>query len=141
MDSHHTFAGPPRFPVAKPYQPPVAMNARPCDFVPLQLVMVPSGLTVELTKPDQLLGRHSSADVRLPLADVSRRHCRVFFADSCWHIVDLGSLNGIFVNNQKVQEAKLRTGDLLRIGSFLFEVRLADSATLIEPRRDTRRAS
>lgn len=94
----------------------------PPDFVPLGLLLQPSGMRVALTKPNTVLGRHSSADIRLPLPDVSRQHCRFVFGEGAWHIVDLDSTNGIFVNNQRVQRAALRTGDRIRIGGFIFEV-------------------
>src|SRR5229473_2849513 len=77
---------------------------RPCDpeppsaFIPLKLILQPNGPVLELTRPDTLMGRHSEADVRLPLPDVSRRHCRFLFADGAWQIFDLDSLNGVFVN-------------------------------------------
>jgi predicted component of type VI protein secretion system len=93
-------------------------------FVPLRLVLQPGGLAVELTRPDMLVGRHSDADVRLQLPDVSRRHCRFVFTNSRWQVFDLNSLNGLFVNGERVQQAVLRDGDLLQIGGCLFAVDL-----------------
>ncbi len=96
----------------------------PEDFVPLRLVLQPSGAAVELTQPDVLVGRHSQADVRLPLPDVSRRHCRFLFGQGVWQIIDLNSLNGVFLNAEQIRQATLRQGDLIRIGSFIFAVEL-----------------
>jgi pSer/pThr/pTyr-binding forkhead associated (FHA) protein len=122
--------------VARPFQSPQPIAQRPSDLVPLQLVLVPSGRTLELKQPDQMLGRHSSSDIRLPLADVSRRHCRIFFTNASWHVLDMDSTNGVFVNHRKVHQSRLASGDLLRIGSFLFEVRVGQTAgTVVEPRR------
>src|SRR5205823_4724 len=73
-------------------------EAIPHDFVPLRLLLQPGGLCVELNKPEMLLGRHSTADVRLSLPDVSRRHCRFAYADGHWRVFDLNSLNGVFIN-------------------------------------------
>jgi pSer/pThr/pTyr-binding forkhead associated (FHA) protein len=70
------------------------------------------------------LGRHSDADVRLPLPDVSRRHCRFVFTEAGWQVVDLNSLNGVYVNGERVHRAPLRHLDLVRIGSLTFEVNL-----------------
>lgn len=92
------------------------------DFVPLRLVLYPNGGSVELKKPDLIVGRHSGADIRLILPDVSRRHCRFTFATGNWRITDLGSTNGIFVNGEKVTETVLKPRDLVRIGSYIFEV-------------------
>src|SRR5438128_1985002 len=80
-------------PLAGPFGPDLQ-----CDFVPLRLLAQPGGLCIELTKPDMLIGRHSEADVRLALPDVSRRHCRFVFAQGQWQVIDLNSLNGIYVN-------------------------------------------
>ena len=101
-----------------------AEKKKPADFVPLRLVLLPTRMHVDLLWPDQLVGRHSGCDVRLPLSDVSRRHCRFVFASSSWQVVDLESLNGTFVNNQKVQRAVLRHQDRVRIGGFTFEVQI-----------------
>jgi pSer/pThr/pTyr-binding forkhead associated (FHA) protein len=97
---------------------------RPETFVPLRLRLQPGGQTVELTTPNAVIGRHTDVDLRLPLPDVSRRHCRCFFADGLWQIVDLNSLNGIYVNGERVQQADLHQGDIIGIGGFSFEVDL-----------------
>jgi len=96
----------------------------PMGFVPLRLVLMPGGLCVELTRPNMLAGRHSEADVRLALPDVSRRHCRFLFQHGHWKVIDLASTNGVFVNGERMHEATLYDGDQLRLGSFLFAVRL-----------------
>ena len=66
-----------------------ALPGLPADFIPLRLVLKTSGAAVDLTRPDMVLGRHSQADVRLPLPDVSRRHCRFYFLEGAWHVQDL----------------------------------------------------
>jgi pSer/pThr/pTyr-binding forkhead associated (FHA) protein len=124
------------------------------DLVPLGLILLPSGMRVDLTKADTLVGRHSSADVRLPLPDVSRQHCRFVFQQAAWHVMDLDSLNGVFVNNQRVKQAPLCHGDRVRIGGFVFQVELPARAratagsvkaanTMQQPtvRKEQRRAS
>ena len=94
------------------------------DFIPLRLILQPSGYGVDLLKPEVILGRHSTADIRLPLPDVSRRHCRFVFEDGQWHVYDLDSLNGITVNGERLLRAELHEGDFLAIGGFTFEVNL-----------------
>jgi pSer/pThr/pTyr-binding forkhead associated (FHA) protein len=94
------------------------------DLIPLRLVLLPTGYGVELNRPEMILGRHSGADIRLPLPDVSRRHCRFAFRDGRWHLDDLNSLNGTCVNGQFVQHAVLRDGDTIRFGELVFGVRL-----------------
>jgi pSer/pThr/pTyr-binding forkhead associated (FHA) protein len=94
------------------------------EFVPLRLVLEPGGAAVEVTRPVLLIGRHSEADLRLPLPDVSRRHCRLELVEGCWQVVDLHSLNGIFVNGEQVLQAPLAAGDRLKIGGFTFLVEM-----------------
>jgi predicted component of type VI protein secretion system len=107
-----------------PDRPEPAAAEVPADFVPLRLVLQPGGFTIELWQAEVLLGRHSRADVRLPLPDVSRRHCRFAFAAGRWTVSDLGSLNGTFVNGRRVEEALLCHRDTIRMGGFLFEIQL-----------------
>ena len=106
----------------------------PADFVPLRLLLQPGGLCVELTRPDMVIGRHSEADVRLGLPDVSRRHCRFLFADGAWQVMDLNSLNGTFVNEERLQEATLAHGDHVRIAGLTFLVEIAAAAPQDEAR-------
>ena len=114
---------------------PEAEPAR--DFVPLRLVLQGNGQVVEVTRPDMLLGRHSEMDIRISLPDVSRRHCRLLFSDGRWHVFDLNSLNGVFVNGERVTQAVLHQQDLLRIGGFIFQVEVhsGDSTVQLPPDR------
>jgi pSer/pThr/pTyr-binding forkhead associated (FHA) protein len=105
------------------------------DFAPLRLVLQPTGAVLEVHRPDVVVGRHSAADVRLPLPDISRRHCRFFRAEGRWEVVDLDSLNGVWVNDVAVEHVVLNHGDRIRLGGFTFVVDLSrpagadDSAT------------
>jgi hypothetical protein len=100
---------------------------QPPPFVPLRLLLHPGGLCVEMTKADMLVGRHSGADVRLSLPDVSRRHCRFVFSDGSWRVFDLNSLNGLFINGERLDEATVSHGDRIRIGSLTFDVEMGDA--------------
>jgi pSer/pThr/pTyr-binding forkhead associated (FHA) protein len=95
------------------------------DFIPLRLLLQGSQAGIDVKQPDAVIGRHMDADVRLPLPDVSRRHCRFVFADKSWQVFDLNSLNGVYVNGERVEQAMLRQDDVIRIGSYTFTVDLA----------------
>src|SRR5262245_37693817 len=97
----------------------------PPAFVPLRLTLRPGGASVLADKPDVLIGRHTDADLRLPLPDVSRRHCRLVFVEGHWQVIDLNSLNGVHVNGEQVLQAGLEHGDVLKIGGFTFVVDLS----------------
>lgn len=85
-------------------------------------------MAIELKQADVLVGRHSEADIRLPLPDVSRKHCRFQFIDGNWQVLDLKSLNGVFVNDQRVEHAVLHHDDRVRLGSFTFVVEMEQAA-------------
>jgi hypothetical protein len=106
------------------HDPGCAAADLPEGFVPLRLLLQPGGLCLEMNRPDMLLGRHSEADVRLALPDVSRRHCRFVFEDGGWQVADLNSLNGTFVNDERLDVANLRHGDRIRIASLTFVIDL-----------------
>lgn len=96
-------------------------------IAPMRLVLQPSGMVVDVQEPDVVIGRHSEAGLRLPLPDVSRRHCRLTYREGGWHVADLNSLNGVQVNGQRVLEAALEHGDTLRIGGFTFDVEVGSA--------------
>ena len=52
----------------------------------------------------------------------SRRHASVMASPGGTILSDLGSTNGTFVNDQKVQAATLVKGDVVRIGITTFKV-------------------
>jgi pSer/pThr/pTyr-binding forkhead associated (FHA) protein len=93
---------------------------------PLRLILQPSCVVIELTEPDTLVGRHTNSDIRLPLPDVSRNHCRFVYEEGLWQVVDLNSLNGVHVNDVAVARAILHHRDQVRIGSFVFAVELPE---------------
>ena len=63
-------------------------------------------------------GRHPDSDIFLDDITVSRRHAEIVRRADGFHVVDVGSLNGTYVNRDRVEEAKLGNGDELQIGKF-----------------------
>jgi pSer/pThr/pTyr-binding forkhead associated (FHA) protein len=94
------------------------------EFTPLHLVIEGTETTLLVDRPEMIAGRHSEADIQLPLPDVSRRHCRFLWTAGRWQVFDLGSLNGLWINDRCVAEAFLEEGDRLQIGGFTFLVQL-----------------
>ena len=54
-----------------------------------------------------IIGRDFQADVRMKDDRVSRRHLRVYPVNNEWHVKDLDSLNGSFVNGKSIDEIKV----------------------------------
>jgi pSer/pThr/pTyr-binding forkhead associated (FHA) protein len=76
------------------------------------------------------VGRAPRADFILDVALVSRLHCRLTAADDQLEVLDLKSTNGTFVNDKRIEKAKLSTGDRLRIGRVEMTVDRAQDAGL-----------
>jgi predicted component of type VI protein secretion system len=69
------------------------------------------------------IGRGRGCTIMLPQALVSRQHCEIFESSGQLMVRDLGSLNGTFVNNQKIAEAApVNSEELLTIGTVTFRV-------------------
>ena len=79
---------------------------------------------VSLSGDVTTIGRAEGCDLRIPLGEVSRKHCTIVVSDGGLVVQDLGSSNGTFVNSKRVQQAQLGPGDSLRLGSLIFIVQL-----------------
>jgi pSer/pThr/pTyr-binding forkhead associated (FHA) protein len=64
------------------------------------------------------IGRHPDSDIFLDDVTVSRRHAEVRHHDSDFTVNDVGSLNGTYLNRERIEEADLHSGDELQIGKF-----------------------
>ncbi len=62
------------------------------------------------------VGRTAENDLRLNDRAVSGRHAEIHEAGGIWHVRDLGSSNGTFLNGRKIKDAMLATGDVLKFG-------------------------
>jgi adenylate cyclase len=87
-----------------------------------QLVPIGGGDTIPLVRDRLTVGRRDSCDVCLRFPNISGMHCELVFRNGVWHIRDLGSTNGVKVNNQRVQERVLRPGDELAIATRRFKI-------------------
>jgi adenylate cyclase len=74
------------------------------------------------------IGRNDPASgivnhINLPDSAVSRRHAKIIFENFDYYIEDLGSVNGTWLNDQKIKKAKLSPGDQIGIGrnNLIFE--------------------
>lgn len=63
-------------------------------------------------------GRHPDSDIFLDDITVSRRHAEIARAGAGYVVRDAGSLNGTYLNRERIEEAVLSNGDELQIGKF-----------------------
>jgi pSer/pThr/pTyr-binding forkhead associated (FHA) protein len=64
------------------------------------------------------IGRHPDSDIFLDDITVSRRHAQIRRDASGFTLVDVGSLNGTYINRERVEKTGLRSGDEIQIGKF-----------------------
>jgi pSer/pThr/pTyr-binding forkhead associated (FHA) protein len=74
----------------------------------------------ELSERPITIGRSPEADVVILDEKASRIHCGIRLWDGEFYVKDLKSRNGTYVNDQRVDVAKLKSGDRIRVGSILF---------------------
>ena len=77
-----------------------------------------AGIRFTLDKSITSVGRHIGSDILLDDVTVSRRHAEFVRHGDAYLIVDVGSLNGIYVNREPVTSAELINGDQIQIGKF-----------------------
>jgi hypothetical protein len=74
--------------------------------------------TVPLEHGWTRIGRSLAAHVRLDDPTVSRRHALIYCDESGARVLDDRSLNGVFVNGERVEHTELEDGDEVAIGRF-----------------------
>lgn len=63
-------------------------------------------------------GRHPASDIFLDDVTVSRRHVEFYRQGATFSVRDVGSLNGTYVNRERIEQAALSGGDEVQIGKF-----------------------
>ena len=77
-----------------------------------------AGARFLLDAPRTTAGRHPSSDIFLDDATVSRKHAEFLATDGGFVVRDVGSLNGTYVNRERIDQAELRGGDEVQIGKY-----------------------
>jgi pSer/pThr/pTyr-binding forkhead associated (FHA) protein len=86
-----------------------------------------SGERYAVTSAAYRIGRHSDNDLTIQDPSVSRQHAEIHRKrDGSFTITDLGSVNGVFVNQKKIESATLADGDIVEIGdrAYRFNVQV-----------------
>jgi pSer/pThr/pTyr-binding forkhead associated (FHA) protein len=71
-----------------------------------------------LDRDTTTIGRHPDSHIFLDDVTVSRRHAEVERSDGDLSVRDLGSLNGTYVNGDRVESRLLTSGDEVQVGRF-----------------------
>ncbi|MCU1350743.1 MAG: hypothetical protein JWO56_3773 [Acidobacteria bacterium] len=96
---------------------PVALPAAP--LLHWQLVNVKSDANEKhaIQGESVMVGRDRTCSIVLTHPAVSRRHARITLAGTSCVVEDLKSANGTYVNNTRIERAKLKAGDVVRFGA------------------------
>jgi pSer/pThr/pTyr-binding forkhead associated (FHA) protein len=76
------------------------------------------GQSFPMSGEKMTIGRSPETDVFLDDVTVSREHATLVRRGGDWYLDDSGSLNGTYVNRQRVDSHRLADGDELQIGKF-----------------------
>ncbi|MCU1491572.1 MAG: domain containing protein [Acidimicrobiaceae bacterium] len=78
-----------------------------------------SGAKYVLDRATTSVGRHPDSDIFLDDVTVSRRHAEFTKGEGGeYHVRDVGSLNGTYVNRERSEDTVLASGDEVQIGKF-----------------------
>jgi len=77
-----------------------------------------AGTRFTLDKDVVTCGRHPDSDIFLDDVTVSRKHAEIRRGDAGFTLSDVGSLNGTFVNRNRVETSPLSNADEIQIGKF-----------------------
>lgn len=80
-------------------------------------IIAPDGRAERELGAHNTLGRHPKNTHQILDRIVSKEHCHIVRVDGGFVLRDLGSLNGTFVNGERVQNQPLKTGDEITLGS------------------------
>ena len=94
---------------------------------PAQVVVHDAGggrpSTVRLNGPIEV-GRADRCAIRLEDTYVSQVHARLSPEDGTWRVEDMGSTNGTFLNDRRVDSpVEIHAGDVLRVGKTVLELK------------------
>jgi two-component system, cell cycle response regulator len=79
------------------------------------------GRRYTLARDEIFIGRDSDCDIQIDRNSVSRRHARIFRSGDRWHLEDLQSTNGSYVNDISIQSSLLSHGDFAKVGGAILK--------------------
>src|SRR4051795_1884902 len=97
----------------------VAIDGLPADSALLVVKRGPNaGSRFLLDKDLTTAGRHPESDIFLDDVTVSRRHAEFHRTEDAFIVRDVGSLNGTYLNRERIDASPLSNGDEVQIGKF-----------------------
>ena len=69
-----------------------------------------------------VIGRADDADIQIVSEMVSRKHCRFERRGREWYVMDMGRTGGTYLDEERVDDYRLETGDRFRFGANWVEI-------------------
>lgn len=92
------------------------------------------GKKIALPEKEVYIGRDEGCFIRLGASDISRKHCVLVPTSKGLLVRDLGSQNGTHVNDAQIEkESLLHPGDMLQVGSIVFQLAGAKPTPAAKP--------
>lgn len=116
-------ASEPRRAAPPPAATPADGRTRVRTALPRFLLRGVSGATFGKTfavTDNAVIGRQPDCDIPVPAEEVSRHHVRLKLTPAGVHVEDLGSANGTFINDKRIQAGLLKPGEELRLDTVRF---------------------
>jgi pSer/pThr/pTyr-binding forkhead associated (FHA) protein len=85
------------------------------------------GEAIKLRRDSTIIGREKG-DVIVNDTEISSTHCQIQNINGSYHLFDMNSSNGTFVNKSRIVKTKLADGDIIAIGKTGFRFALEDDA-------------
>lgn len=90
--------------------------------------------TFSLRSDSTTIGRQDDCDLRIPLKDISRKHCQINRNNESLKIRDLDSRNGTFINGKRINdETTAQAGDYITIFPLTFLLQIDGEPKKIAP--------
>jgi hypothetical protein len=131
---------------ASPVNAVPSIDAEPTELLPLESFLSLDGaggtaerapklvgsvggetVTFPLSRAEMTIGRGKTSDIRISSHFISRLHAKISTRGIATTIEDIGSKNGIFVNENRIKRCVLRDGDVVSLASEL-ELKFVDAA-------------
>ncbi|MBL4591386.1 MAG: FHA domain-containing protein [Phycisphaerales bacterium] len=93
---------------------------------------------VPISRSSTFIGRNDDCHIRIRSAGMSRKHCEILLEGGELVICDLGSSNGTYINQERIESQPVSAGDLVSVGGLVFLVEVngqpedIDAALLFE---------
>jgi adenylate cyclase len=101
-----------------------------------ELIPCGGGDSIPLLKPSLLIGRRDRCDITLAFPNISSQHCELVYKNGYWEVRDLGSRNGIKVNDERCDSKFLMPGDVISIAKHKFQIQYQPDASAPPPEEE-----